>query len=219
LVQPFDTASLAQAVLGLLLDPDHAATLGQAARRDVVAHAALDVQARNYEALFERMVANSAPKADAPAPPQPVETDRPRRVVVPNVLSSRLKRPEVVAAYERFTTGVDRYITPEAAAAAKLAVLDVETRQLSAQLDHQAHVLLSSRSWRLSRLFGLGSGLTADKIVEMPSVSEKLWAVWSVLHSRRWEAMAPLRLVNRLLRGRPGPAVHPARTKSRGDSI
>ena len=94
--------------------------LGEAARRDVVEHAALDVQARNYEALFERMVANDGPSRRASASPQPMETDRHRTVVVPNVVSPRPEAPEVIAAYERFTTGVDRYITPEAAAAASL---------------------------------------------------------------------------------------------------
>ncbi len=55
LVRPFDIAALAQAMFDLIMDPAHAAALGAEARREVVEHAALDVQARNYEALFEKM--------------------------------------------------------------------------------------------------------------------------------------------------------------------
>ena len=104
-----------------------------------------------------------------------------------------------MAARERYASGVDRYITPAAAAAARLAALESEMEGLSDQLDHQAKLLLSSRAWRLGRLTGLGSALTAAQIAGMGSLSEKLWAVWAVMHSRRWEAMAPLRLLNRLL--------------------
>jgi hypothetical protein len=205
LVRPFDIASLAQAILDLLLDPAHAATLGEAARREMVEHGALDVQARNYEALFEKMASapGTAPVGAHAAPPQPAKKDGQLSIVVPNVVSPRINNPEIIAAFERYTTGTDRYITPEAAAAARLAALASDMEGISAQLDHQANLLLSSRSWRLGRLTGLGSGLTAGQISGMGSVSEKLWAVWAVLHSRRWEAMAPLRLLNRLLRRRP----------------
>jgi len=203
LAPAFDIAALAQAMFQLLMDPAQAAALGAEARRDMVEHAALDVQARNYEALFEKMMASPglAPAA-AERAAQPVEHKGQGAILVPDPVSPRVTRPEVRAAYERYTSGTDRYITPEAAAAARLAALDSEMTSLSDQLDHQADLLLSSRSWRLSRLTGLGSGVTLRQITGMGSVSEKLWAVWAVLNSRRWDAMAPLRLVTRLLRGR-----------------
>ena len=219
LVPAFDIAPLAQAMFDLLMDPAHAAALGAQARREVVEHAALDVQARNYEALFEKMSASSGPApVAAQAPAQPAERGEQRAIVVPNSVSPRMTTPAVRAAHVRYTSGTDRYITPQAAAAARLAALDSEMTSISAQLDHQADLLLSSRSWRLSRLTGLGSGLTLGQITGMGSVSEKLWAVWAVLHSRRWEAMAPLRLFNRLLRRPPASAVRPAATEKHGDA-
>jgi hypothetical protein len=168
--------------------------------------------------LFEKLSASPglAPVV-AQAPAQPAEWDGQRAIIVPNPISPRMTTPEVRAAHQRYTSGIDRYITPQAAAAARLAALDSEMTSISAQLDHQAELLLSSRSWRLSRLTGLGSGLTLRQITGMGSVSEKLWAVWAVLHSRRWEAMAPLRLLNRLLRRPPKSAVRPAGTEKHGD--
>ncbi len=209
LVPPFDVASLAQAIFDLLMDPAHAATLGAEARQEVVEHGALDVQARNYEALFEKMASSvgRAPVA-APSPAQLGEGEGQRAIAVPNLVSPRMTRPEIMAARERYASGVDRYITPATAAAARLAALESEMEGLSDQLDHQAKLLLSSRAWRLGRLTGLGSALTAAQIAEMGSLSEKLWAVWAVMHSRRWEAMAPLRLFNRLLH-RPGESAAP----------
>jgi glycosyltransferase involved in cell wall biosynthesis len=203
LIPPFDIDSLAQAILDLLLNPASARDLGEVARRDIVENAALDVQARNYEALFESMLSNSEPvRADLQTHLQLKERARQHPVAVPIVISPRVRTPEVIVAYERFRTGVDRYATPEAAMAAQLATLHNELAQISVYLDQQARLLLTSRSWRLSQRIGLGTKLTLDQIIEMGSVSEKLWAIWAVLHSRRWESMAPLRLLNRLLRPR-----------------
>jgi glycosyltransferase involved in cell wall biosynthesis len=202
LVPPFDTARFARAILDLLLDPAEAARLGEAARRDILAAAALDVQAGHYEALFERMLAARGPAAvDGQLWLEAKEAARQRPTAVPCLVSPRVTSPEIAAARERFRAGIDRYITPELAAAAELKALRAERAELSRQLDEQARLLLGSRSWRLGRLLG-GDGPKAGEIAGMPTVPQKLQAILAVLRSRRWEATAPLRLLG-LLRRRP----------------
>ena len=152
---------------------------------------------------------HTAPAAgdSQPAPPKAPATltrqERPRRqpTPVPCSVSPRITSPEVTSARERFTAGIDRYITPELAAAAELRALRAERAELSRQLDEQARLLLGSRSWRLGRFLG-GRGPSAGEIAGMPTVPQKLQAIWAVMRSRRWEATAPLRLLG-LLRRRP----------------
>jgi hypothetical protein len=113
------------------------------------------------------------------------------------VVSPRARTPEVIAAYERFRAG-GLCTTPELAVAALLS----EMRHVSAQLDHQAHLILTSRSWRLIQFVGLGAGDDGSDHGNENRL-EKLWR-WAALHSGSWDAAAPLRLFNRLLRrGRP----------------
>ena len=200
LVAPFDAAEFARAILELLLDPVEATRLGEAARRDILAAAALDVQAGHYEALFERMLAVRGPAAvDGQLWLEAKEAARRQPTAVPCVLSPRITSPEVAAARERFKAGIDRYITPELAAAAELSALRAEQAELSRQLDEQARLLLGSRSWRLGRFLG-GHGPSAGEIAGMTTVPQKLQAIWAVMRSRRWEATAPLRLLGRLRR-------------------
>jgi len=202
LVPPFDAATFARAILDLLLDPAQAARLGEAARRDILAAAALDVQAGHYEALFERMLAARGPAAvDGQLWLEAKEAARRQPMAVPCLVSPRITSPEIAAARERFRAGIDRYITPELAAAAELSELRAERAELSRQLDEQARLLLGSRSWRLGRFLG-GQGPSAGEIASIATVPQKLQAIWAVMHSRRWEATAPLRLLG-LLRRRP----------------
>jgi glycosyltransferase involved in cell wall biosynthesis len=203
LVAPFDVLAFARAILDLLLAPAEAGRLGEAARRDIVGQAALDVQAAHYEALFERMLAARGPAAaDGQLWLEAKAAARRQPTAVPCLVSPRITAPEVAAAHERFNAGIDRYITPELAAAAELEALRAERAEISRQLDEQARLLLGSRSWRLGRICGRGRGPTVAEIAAMGSVLEKLHAIWSVLRSRRWEAMAPLRLF-KLPRRRP----------------
>lgn len=198
LVAPFDVPAFAKAILDLLLAPAEAGRLGKAARGDIAVRAALEVQAAQYEALFDRMLAARGPAAaDGQLWLEAKAAARRRPTAVPCLVAPRIIAPEVAAAHERFRTGIDRYITPELAAAAELAALRAERAELARQLDGQARLLLGSRSWRLGRIFGRGQDLTADDIAGLTSVAEKLHAVWAVLRSRRWEATAPLRLLKR----------------------
>jgi glycosyltransferase involved in cell wall biosynthesis len=202
LVAAFDVPAFARAILHLLLTPAEGSRLGAIARRDIVAQAALEVQAARYEALFERMLTARGPAGvDGQLWRDAKAAARRQPTAVPCLVSPRITAPEIAAAHERFKSGADRYITPELAAAAELAALRAERVELSRQLDEQARLLLGSRSWRLGRFFGRGQDLTAAEIAAMTSPVEKLHAVWAVLRSRRWEAMAPLRL----LKGRRRP--------------
>jgi glycosyltransferase involved in cell wall biosynthesis len=56
-VPPRDVAALAQAVLRIAADPDHAAAMGQAGRRLVVSRFSTQVKVERMEALYRRLLA------------------------------------------------------------------------------------------------------------------------------------------------------------------
>ncbi len=128
LVAPRDIGALAEAVRDLVEAPTMAATLGAAARRDILAEATLDHQATRYEALFETLLA----KRDAATRAAPRRHGSPS----PNAGMPRppVRLPERVAprvATADVRTERERFLSARAAEAARQAAERAEAERLA----------------------------------------------------------------------------------------
>lgn len=84
LVEPFDIRQMGDKIVSLSLDPDKRRSMGNACRKRVISDYALDVQAKNYLALYEELLHESSRLA-----PQPPSNSRPANGVEHKALMAK----------------------------------------------------------------------------------------------------------------------------------